>query len=56
MLLISQFKVACHTELVPERTHYVEEDEAKDKAPLKKGSGPDLLLSQVASFPQSQLP
>lgn len=41
---------------MPELTHDVEEEEAKDKAPLEKDSGPDLLLSQVASFPQSQLP
>lgn len=51
MLIISNLKVACHTELVPELTHDMEEDEAKDKAPLEKGSGPDLLLSQAASFP-----
>lgn len=50
MLKISNLKVACHTELVPELTHDME-DEAKDKAPLEKGSGPDLLLSQAASFP-----
>lgn len=58
MLIISHIKVACHTELVPELTHDVEEHEAKAKAPLEKGEQdlPDLLLSQVASFPYSQLP
>lgn len=29
----------------------MEEDGAKDRVPIMKGSGPDLLLSQVASFP-----
>lgn len=52
MLIISHIKVACHTELVPELTHDVQEHEAKAKAPLEKGEQdlPDLLLSQVASF------